>query len=60
MKRKYKTGDIVNFIEKQYSIISSKKTSSTYGQPVYEIESVLPNGIGDFTHYKDIPQSLLK
>lgn len=31
-----------------------------YGQPVYEIESVLPNGLGIFVNHKDVPQSLLK
>ncbi len=60
MKVKYKKGDIVNFIEKQYRIRNYKKRNPMYLCPVYDIESVLPNGIGDFLNYKDIPETLLK
>ena len=58
-RMKYKIGDSVKFIERQYTVRSSKKVSM-YGQPVYDIESILPNGIGDFLKYQNIPQSLLK
>ena len=57
---KYKTGETVKFIERVYTVKSSKKTHKMYGCPVYKIESLLPDPMGDFLTYNDVPETLLK